>query len=77
MKVTILTVPGCTGCAKVKKILDELKINYELIDITKKPEILTRYPIMSAPGIVINGRLAFTGVPNKEALMKKLAECRR
>jgi len=72
MKVQILTTPGCTGCAKVEEMLDELKVKYEVIDVTKKPKVLEKYPIMSAPGIVINGKLEFSGVPSLKELKKKL-----
>ena len=72
MKVQILTTPGCAGCAKVKVMLDEMKITYEVIDVTKNLDILQKYPILHAPGIVINGKLEFTGVPGKEELKKRL-----
>lgn len=72
MKIQILTTPGCSSCAKVEKILDEMKVKYNVIDVTKNPAILQKYQIMSAPGIVINGKLEFTGVPSKEELKKKL-----
>ncbi len=71
-KVQILTTPGCSSCAKVEKMLDEMKVKYKIIDITKNPKILQKYQVMSAPGIVINGKLEFTGVPSKEELKKKL-----
>lgn len=71
-KVQILTTPGCSSCAKVEKMLDEMKVKYEVIDMIKNPEILQKYPIMAAPGIVIDGKLEFTGVPSKEELKKKL-----
>lgn len=74
VKVQILTSPGCAGCAIVEKMLDEMKVKYEIIDVTSNPEILEKYPIMTAPGIVINGRLEFTGVPSKEELKKKLTK---
>lgn len=71
-KVLILTTPGCAGCVKVEKMLDELKVRYDVIDVTQAPDILQKYPIMSAPGIVINGKLEFTGVPEKDALKRKV-----
>ena len=71
MKVQILTTPDCTHCSVVEKMLDGLKIPYEVIDITEKPEYLEKYPIFTAPGVVINGKLEFTGVPKKEKLMEK------
>ena len=71
-KVQILTTPGCSSCAKVEKMLDEMKIKYEVIDITKNPEILQKYQIMVAPGIVIDGKLFSVGKPDEEKLKKKL-----
>ena len=72
MKVEILTTPDCTNCSVVEKMLDEMKIPYEIIDVTDKPEYLEKYPIFTAPGIVINGNLEFTGIPKKEKLIEKL-----
>lgn len=72
MKVQILTTPGCSSCMKVERMLDKMKVKYALIDITKNPEILLKYQVMSAPGIVIDEKLEFTGVPNEEELKKKL-----
>ena len=72
MKVEILTTPDCANCSVVEKMLDELKITYEVIDVTEKPEYLEKYPIFTAPGIVINGNLEFTGIPKKEKLIEKL-----
>lgn len=72
MKVEILTTPNCSQCSVVEKILDEMEIPYDVIDVTEKPEYLEKYPIYTAPGIVINGKLEFTGVPKKQELIEKL-----
>ena len=72
MKVEILTTPDCANCSVVEKMLDEMKIPYEVIDVTEKSEYLKKYPIYTAPGIVINGKLEFTGIPKKEELIEKL-----
>ena len=73
VKVEILTTPGCTSCVKVEKMLDELDVKYKVIDVTKKPELVQKYNFMTAPGVVINGKLEFSGVPSKEALKDKLS----
>jgi glutaredoxin len=72
MKVEILTTPDCTNCSILEKILDDIGVSYEKIDVTKKPEYLQKYPIYTAPGLVLNGKLEFTGIPKKEQLIKKL-----
>ena len=72
MKIEILTTPDCSNCSVVEKMLDEMKVSYEVIDVTEKPEYLKKYPIFTAPGIVINEKLEFTGVPKKEKLVEKI-----
>ena len=72
-KIEILTTPSCENCKIVEKMLNELKMSYEIIDVTEKPEYLERYPIFTAPGIVIDSKLEFTGIPKKQELIKKLS----
>lgn len=71
-RVQVLTTPSCSSCVAVEKMLDRMGVGYELIDVTEHPEILQKYPIMTAPGIVIDGRLEFTGVPSVLELAGKL-----
>ena len=70
MKVEVLTTPDCSNCKVLEKMLDTLGISYDLIDVTEKSEYLEKYPIFTAPGLVIDGKLEFTGIPKKEDLKK-------
>jgi len=62
-KIEILTTPSCVNCKVVEKMLDEMNISYDIIDVTEKPQYLTKYPIFTAPEVVIDGKLEFTGIP--------------
>ncbi len=72
MKVEILTTPDCSNCSILERMLDGMGISYDVIDVTKKPEYLQKYPIYIAPGLVLNGKLEFTGIPKKTQLIEKL-----
>jgi len=72
MKIEVLTTPDCSNCSIVEKMLDESGFEYSVIDVTEKPDYLLKYPIFTAPGIVIDGQLEFTGIPKKEKLFEKL-----
>ena len=72
-KIEILTTPSCGNCKVVEKMLDELNMSYDVIDVTKKPEYLEKYPFFTAPGIVIDDKLEFTGIPKKNELLEKLS----
>ena len=72
MKVEILTTPACSTCNMVQKMFDELGVLYTTIDVTEKPEYLQKYPIFTAPGIVIDDKLEFIGIPTKKELINKL-----
>ena len=74
MKVQVLTTPGCSNCSVLEKMLEKLGVKYDLIDVTEKPEYLEKYPIFTAPGLIINGKLEFTGIPKYDELEKKLSE---
>jgi glutaredoxin len=73
-KIEILTTPSCGNCQVVEKMLDDMKISYDVIDVTEKPEYLEKYPIFIAPGIVIDDKLEFTGIPKKQELLEKLSD---
>ena len=70
MKVEVLTTPDCSNCKVLEKMLDTLGISYDLIDVTEKSEYLEKYPIFTAPGLVIDGKLEFTGIPKIKDLKK-------
>jgi len=72
-KIEILTTPSCGNCKVVETMLDEMNISYETIDVTEKPEYLEKYPIFTAPGVVIDGKLEFIWIPNKQELLGKLS----
>jgi len=73
MKVEILTTPGCSNCKVLEKMLDEMGVSYDLIDVTKRPDYLKKYPIFMAPGLVIDEKLEFTGIPKINDLKKVLS----
>ncbi len=79
MKLQFLTMPDCHTCAKVKKIIEEIKPDFpdleiEEIDITSEEgqKMVQKYGIMSSPGIIIEGELFSTGGVNKGKLVEKL-----
>lgn len=72
MKILILTTPGCSGCKTVERYLDELGIKYDTVDVTESPHYLQKYPIFTAPGIVIDGILEFAGTPSRKDLLERI-----
>jgi len=79
VELKLLTSPGCSHCAKTKELLKKIKPDFpklkiKEIDITKHPEEVTKYSLMSTPGIVINGKLEFSGGATEKQLREKLKE---
>ena len=80
--VLFITVPGCAQCAKAKTVIEKVKPDFPdmrvtYLDATEHPEILQKYRIMSAPGIVVNGELAFTGGLGEAAFRELLTTLSR
>lgn len=53
-------------------MLTEFDIKYELIDITTNPDILKKNTVFTAPVVLIDGKLLFTGVPSKKEFSQKI-----
>ena len=56
----------------IKAVFPEMVV--EIIDVIETPEAAQKYMLMSAPGVVVNGKLEFVGGVKEEALRKKIEE---
>ncbi len=81
VKVQLLTSIGCSHCAHAKEVLKEVSEQYpdlevEEIDITtdKGQEMVSKYMVMSSPGVIIDGELFSQGGLEKDKLISKLEE---
>lgn len=79
IKVELLTMPDCAHCAAAKETIEKVKADFpemevEIIDVTENTEAAEKYMLMSAPGVVINGKLEFTGGVTLSDLRKRLGE---
>lgn len=72
MRVLVLSSPGCRGCGTLEEMLRELGVPYREVDVTVHPEYLARHPVMTAPGLVVDGRLVHCGVPTRAHLERLL-----
>ena len=69
MEIKVLG-PGCARCDAVKKLIaevaEELGVNVDIQTVTDLMEI-TRYDVMSTPGVVIDGEVVSSGkVPSRD-----------
>lgn len=53
MTLTVLSKPGCMGCAILKKYLDNKGIKYKPIDVIENPEAIEKYSISTLPVTVL------------------------
>lgn len=79
INIELLTMAGCDHCESAKVTLDKLQkelpgLKVSIIDMAEHPEAVQKYMLMTAPGIVINGRLEFSGGVKEEALRKRVKE---
>ncbi len=76
--IEILKTSSCSSCIQATKLIKKIKekehFDFEIveIDIIENPEYLEKYQIMVSPGIVIDGKLVFTGVPGEKEILKVL-----
>lgn len=79
INVQLVKTQDCSHCGQVKDLLKklapefpEMKVKEILMTTDKGMELVQKHGIMSSPGVIINGKLAFTGGASEEQLRKKL-----
>lgn len=68
MKVELYSASFCSNCDTLKKIFNEINIDYDIIDIDAQPELTQQNRIRSLPTTIItteNIRLVEVGCKNK------------
>lgn len=72
--------PTCPYCPGAKKLVREVapsfgnSVEVEEVNAWEEQERTAKYGIMGVPAIVINGKVAFVGVPDRKALIKAIEE---
>ena len=71
-KVTLVVAQWCPICPKAEKLWSELETNYkfdyEEVDIASEEgrKLVAEHSIMSVPTTIIDGKVSFSGVPDKD-----------
>ena len=83
INMTLVTREGCVHCAQTKELLKKIQPEYtdlvvEEIDMTtpQGQELISKFGIMSSPGIIINGELFSMGGTTEKELREKFAALR-
>lgn len=84
IKIQIVTSSGCECCEDIKTYIKDVQKDFpslrvEIINMTtpEGQELVQKHNILSAPGIIINGQLEFSGETKEEDLRKKLKEIKK
>jgi len=82
VRVEVLVASCCTPLdvqKKIVSILQEIKgevpdLDWNVMDITKEPEIAVKYKAPMTPAIYIDGKLEFMGYPKRSILESKIQD---
>ncbi|AUS16027.1 thiol reductase thioredoxin [Bacillus velezensis] len=49
MRLIKLEQPNCNPCKTVSNYLNDAGVEYEIVDVTQKPEVAAQYEVMGVP----------------------------
>lgn len=49
MRLIKLEQPNCNPCKMVSNYLNDAGVEYEIVDVTQKPEVAAQYEVMGVP----------------------------
>ncbi|WP_162105504.1 thioredoxin domain-containing protein [Bacillus subtilis] len=53
MRLIKLEQPNCNPCKMVSNYLNEAGVEYEIVDVTQKPEVAAQYEVMGVPVTIL------------------------
>jgi len=63
--IMLVTTEQCPNCATVQSIMNEAKIQYDVIEVSKNPEVVSLYSVRSAPTLIVKNGDAFDTYANE------------
>ncbi len=78
--VEVFAAPGCPRCGRAKTALARVvesfgdAVRWREVDVVAELDYAVSLGVRATPAIAIDGRLAFTGLPDEAALRRALAE---
>jgi glutaredoxin len=78
MLIEIFIAPdGCPGCGKAQRLVRQVAPDYPDVEVREihildAPDRVVGYGVFSTPFIVIDGTVAFVGVPKERELRDRL-----
>jgi glutaredoxin len=80
MLIEIFVAPdGCPSCGKAQRLVKQVAPDYSGVEVREirildAPERVVEYGVFSTPFIVIDGAVAFVGVPRESDLRERLKD---
>jgi len=74
MEVILAVTQTCPHCAWLEKTLKKMAVPYCVRYYEDHPEMFKQYNIKKSPTIIVDGKLAFVGMPSINELEKFFSE---
>jgi len=74
MKVELAVTRSCHHCAMLEAEFKKLGVPYSICYLEDDPEMQQKYGIKGSPNILVDGELAFRGMPSFAELEKYFKE---
>ncbi|MFQ5908801.1 MAG: hypothetical protein ACE5JE_08275 [Thermoplasmata archaeon] len=58
--------------ARVQEVLPDLE--YREVDPRRDPDFAAQFPISHAPGLIVDGRIEYVGIPRERMLLDRLRQ---
>ncbi len=83
IRIELFSSPDCGGCARTAEILEQLLremddtgLGWRLVNVVEELDYAVELGVLGTPAIAIDGRLAFSGRPNRSQLRKLILDAR-
>jgi len=64
-RIMLVTTEQCPNCNTIQAFMNEAKFQYDVVEVSKHPEVVTQYSVRSAPTLIVKNGNAFDTYSNE------------
>jgi len=74
-KIMLVTTEQCPNCVTVQTLMNDAKIQYDILEVSKNPDVVKLYSVRSAPTLIVQNGSGYDTYTNESNIRAFVSSC--